>query len=61
MKIPMALYHIETQSLKSSKIYYLAKTIRVNDKVFQIREKIGKTQPTQNEVVALQGPTYLSR
>ncbi len=49
----MALYHIETQSLKSSKIYYLAKTIRVNDKVFQIREKIGKTQPTQNEIVEL--------
>jgi len=53
MKVPMPLYHIETQSLKSSKIYYLAKTIRVNDKVFQIREKIGKTQPTQNEIAEL--------
>jgi Fic family protein len=49
MMLPMALYHIEIQSLKSSKIYYLAKTIRLNDKVLKVRQKLGNTPPSKNE------------
>ena len=45
----MALYHIEIQSLKTSKIYYFAKTIRVNDKVLKIRKKIGTVRPSPEE------------
>jgi len=45
----MALYHIETQSLKASKVYYLAKTIRVNDRVLKIRKKIGAVRPSPEE------------
>lgn len=45
----MALYHIETQSLKASKIYYLAKTIRVNNRVLKIRKKIGAVSPSPEE------------
>lgn len=49
----MARYHIVFQSLKSSKIYYLAKTIRLNDKVVKIREKIGNTLPSSSETAEL--------
>ena len=43
------LYHIETRSLKKSKTYYLKKTIRIKDRVYSIRTKIGKEKPTQEE------------
>ena len=43
------LYYIETQRLKSSEIYYLAKSIRIKDRVFTIRENIGKIRPTPEE------------
>ena len=56
----MALYHIVTQSLKSSKIYYLAKTIRVNDKVLKVREKIGKIRPLPQEEAELISKPNLS-
>ena len=49
----MSLYHIVTQRLKKSEIYYLSKSIRVNDKVLKIRIKIGKTKPTPEEEQAL--------
>ena len=45
----MNLYHIETRSLKKSKTYYLKKTIRIKDRVYSIRTKIGKEKPTQEE------------
>jgi Fic family protein len=45
----LSLYHIVSQSLKKSEIYYLAKSIRVNDKVIKIRIKLGNTKPTPKE------------
>jgi len=56
----MALYHIETQSLKASKIYYLAKTIRVNDKVLKIRNKVGTVRPSPEEESELVSKPNLS-
>lgn len=56
----MALYHIVTQSLKSSKIYYLAKTIRVNDKVLKVRSKIGNIRPLPQEEAELISKPNLS-
>lgn len=41
----LSLYHIVNQSLKNSEIYYLAKSIRIEDKVYKIRINIGKTEP----------------
>ena len=40
------LYHIEKRRLKKSETYYLKKSIRINDRVYSIRNKIGKEKPT---------------
>jgi Fic family protein len=56
----MALYHIETQSLKSSKIYYLAKTIRLDDKVLKVREKLGNDPPSLTQKQELTSKPNLS-
>ena len=56
----LSLYHIETQRLKNSEIYYLTKTIRINGKVLNIREKIGKTRPTRAEENMLKSKPNLS-
>lgn len=45
----MSLYHIVSQHLKKSEIYYLAKSIRVDDKVLKIRIRLGETKPTLSE------------
>lgn len=45
----LKLYHIEKRSLKKSKTYYLKKPIRINDRVYSIRNNIGKEKPTQEE------------
>ena len=60
MNIIVALYHIETQSRKSSKIYYLAKTIRLNDKVLKVREKLGDKPLSPNEKEELTSKPNLS-
>ena len=45
----LSLYHIVTQRLKDSEIYYLAKNIRVEDRVYKVRINIGKSEPTLAE------------
>ena len=49
MDLSVKLYRIESQRLKSSEIYYLVKDIRVKDRTLKVRERIGKTRPTQQE------------
>ena len=45
----MSLYHIVSQRLKKSEIYYLAKSIRVDNKVLKIRIKLSNTKPTPRD------------
>jgi Fic family protein len=47
------LYHIVSQSLKKAEIYYLAKSIRIDDKVLKIRIKLGETKPNPDEEQSL--------
>jgi len=54
------LYRIETQRLKSSEILYLVKDIRVRDKTLKVRERIGKTRPTEQEEIMLTSDPNLS-
>ena len=49
----MKLYRIESQHLKSSEIYYLVKDVRVKERTLKVRDRIGKTQPTQQEELEL--------
>ncbi len=53
MGLSVKLYRIESQRLKSSEIYYIVKDIRVKNRTLKVRDKIGKTQPTQQEELEL--------
>jgi Fic family protein len=47
------LYRLESQRLKSSEIYYLVKDVRVKGKKAIVRKNIGKTRPTEEDVLKL--------
>ena len=49
----MKLYRIESQTLKSSEIYYLVKDIRVKDRVTKVRIRLGKIKPTNDSRLEL--------
>jgi len=44
-----SLYHIEKRRLKNSETYYLKKSIRINERVYSIRNNIGKERPAPEE------------
>lgn len=51
------LYHIEKRRLKKSETYYLKKSIRIKDRVYSIRNKIGKEKPTpEKEKILISTP-----